>query len=120
MILVAILALLFQVGQSTAIAPTPTPADGSQQADGKDEDWGIDDYLDASQKPAPLDPAAANRAAIERAEAAARDSQTAGEWPEDEGKMKCRQTTTGFACGSSQEAIDQQEEQMRRQLAKPD
>ncbi len=49
--------------------------------------------------------AAANRAALERAEQAGKDvNAPPGAWP-DEGKMRCRQTDDGFVCGNSEEAI---------------
>lgn len=49
--------------------------------------------------------AAANRAALERAEQAARDANAPpGGWP-DEGKMRCKPTENGFVCGNSEEAV---------------
>ena len=61
--------------------------------------------------PAPLAPteeerrAAANRAALERAEQASRDAAAPpGAWPDD-GKMRCKTTENGFVCGNSEEAL---------------
>lgn len=60
----------------------------------------------AKRNPPALDPiAAANAAAIARAEQSGKDVNTPGAWP-DEGKMRCKQTETGFVCGNSDKAIE--------------
>ncbi|MDO9337570.1 MAG: hypothetical protein Q7T61_14325 [Caulobacter sp.] len=66
--------------------------------------------------------AAANAAALERAEQAGRDANAPpGEWPDD-GKMRCQPTDSGFVCGNSDAALapDSPSRQALDDLLKPD
>jgi hypothetical protein len=49
--------------------------------------------------------AAANAAAIARAEQAAKDANATTPWP-DQGKMRCKSTESGFVCGNSDKALE--------------
>lgn len=66
--------------------------------------------------------AAANAAAIARAEQAARDANAPQPWP-DEGRIRCKPTETGIVCGNSEKAVndpDSPSRQMLDSLLKPD
>jgi hypothetical protein len=95
--------------------------------------WGLDSKQEGSAAPngvsgqaaapRPQDVEAANQAAIARAEAAARDIQDSGTWADDSNRMRCRQTTSGFVCGNSDKAIEEQEAALKARmdsLNKPD
>lgn len=59
--------------------------------------------------------AAANAAAIARAEQARQEA--SGAWPQSEKpKLKCRETSTGLVCGSSDRALDEQEQRLKERL----
>ena len=49
--------------------------------------------------------AAANAAALARAEQAGKDAAAVTPWP-DEGKTRCKPTETGFVCGTSEKALE--------------
>jgi hypothetical protein len=49
--------------------------------------------------------AAANAAAIARAEQAGKDTNATTPWPDD-GKMRCKPTESGFVCGNSEKALE--------------
>lgn len=49
--------------------------------------------------------AAANAAAIARAEQAGQEANTTTPWP-DNGKVRCKPTESGFVCGNSEKALE--------------
>ena len=65
--------------------------------------------------------AAANAAAIARAEQAGQEANTTTPWPDD-GKMRCKPTESGFVCGNSEKALepDSPSRQALDNLLKPD
>lgn len=84
-------------------APAPTKADPGK-------DLTFDEALAADytkRNPPAQDPvAAANAAAIARAEQSGKDVNTPGAWPDD-GKMRCKPTDSGFVCGNSDKALEE-------------
>lgn len=86
-------------------------ANGSQRemvspAEAGKFNWGFTPKADPAQTDEEKR-AAANRAALERAEQAGRDAnEPPGAWP-DEGKMRCKTTESGFVCGNSDKALEE-------------
>ncbi|MBX3481612.1 MAG: hypothetical protein KF842_14560 [Caulobacter sp.] len=130
MILALALALLFQAEPAAAPA-TPPPASSNpgqapveQPAAGQtdtDEDWGVSDYLNnPTAASIEAQRAAANRAAIERAEAAGRDVNAPPSAYETQASGRCRSTPNGFVCGSSERARQKSEALLNNMLNKPD
>ncbi|MBI1407145.1 MAG: hypothetical protein GC145_13600 [Caulobacter sp.] len=126
MILAVALALAFQAAPATqpATANPPQPAAATRPADQQgedDEDWGVADYLNRPPAAAAeSDPAAANLAAIERAEAARREANAPASVEESQAGRRCHSTPNGFVCGTSEKARKQSETLLNNMLNRPD
>lgn len=95
-------------------------ASGSAGAQEDDRDWGVSDYLDKQRASAAgSDLSDANRAAIERAEAARREGNAPSAWESQSGR-RCRSTPNGFVCGTSEKARKQSETLLNNMLNRPD